>query len=156
MQARNSMEKHDTEPKVPQKSRSAEWLAIAEAAEAATGPDREIDARIGAALDICHGSVSVREWGKIARSLTHDMLPPYTASLDAITAAAEAAKMDWCASIHSDGQRSRAYVECYVATRPKRKGGVAEIVADHHGDTTTPALALCAAFARAMAERSEG
>lgn len=146
------MEKHETEPKVQQKSRSSEWLAIAQACEAATGPERKIDWRMTLALGVVRPApgATLAEIDAIADPVA------YTASLDAITAAAEAAKMDWCASIHSDGQRSRAYVECYVATRPKRKGGVAEIVADHHGDTTTPALALCAAFARAMAERSEG
>lgn len=103
----------------------SEWLAIAEACESATGPDRDIDARVGAALGIMwHGA--------------------YTASLDAITAAIGERLPGWHWETGAD--------RCALVRDPAEALGAA---ADHVcWKAATPALALCAAFCRAMAERS--
>ena len=111
---------------------SSEWNAIADACEAAEGPDRKIDARMAAAL------------GTPATSF-------FTGSLDVIVQVmvwgfpGHAIRAD-LASFENDG---RCLARLY---KPARNGSFDEVA---RGFSTTPALALCAAFCRAMAVKAE-
>jgi len=102
----------------------AEWLALAERCEAATGPDKLLDMAIRFAL-----GAPVRPWN-------------YTASLDAITALIE-----------------RELPEVQWLCRTDTLGGFGNLYRRRNPDRSwpcfafTPALALCAAFCRAMAEK---
>lgn len=106
------------------------WLDLAARCEAAKGPDREIDGALREAAGF-----PVKPWG-------------YTESLDAITAliGRELPGGSWFVG---SGR-----------TRPDEPLGGARIFADEAGDKcigeaecATPALALCAAFCRAMAAK---
>jgi hypothetical protein len=142
-----------------------EWLALAERIEKATGPNRELDARISVAVgDVVMRFLKVS--GKWAfwttpvepmqsaslsnvsgneddafRSLgNYKIAPRYTGSLDAITARIELEFPDrlWTARRLEIG--AKAAIDPTLATAI-------------YADAETPALALCAVFCRAMAER---
>lgn len=153
-----------------------EWLALAERIEKATEPNREIDARISVSV----GAVVMRfskVTGKWAfwttpveprqsaalsnvsgneddafRALSEFMFAPrYTGSLDTITALIERELPGWTLGLHSRLK--------YDATFSHAEAGLSRA----HISTARPALlaaqaatlalALCAAFCRAMAER---
>ena len=115
---------------------SATWLALAGRCEKATGPDRDIERCMAAYIP--DGFQTMPNGG-------------FTESLDVITALIE---------------RELPGGSWFVGkgrTRLEEPLGGARIFADEAGDNcigegeaATPALALCAAFCRAMAERSEG
>jgi hypothetical protein len=125
-----------------------EWIALAERCQKATGPEREIDG------DIAHVAkqfvdylprVPERPWLWAEFVEPDDWecweAPEYTASLDAITAliAKEMTDAGW--SAHSE-----YYDENVGRIMRRGKDTIVRYAA-------TPALALCAAFCRAMAER---
>jgi hypothetical protein len=101
-----------------------QWLNIARRCEEATEPDREINMAIS----------------KIATGETG--LTPYTASLDAITSLI--------------GEKLPGWQWSMTNYRPKNGGAQAWIYPNNGQSdfrrSATPALALCAAFARAMAD----
>jgi hypothetical protein len=131
----------------------SEWLELAKRCEAAKGPDREIDAAIMAALFAAASSCDVfAEKDGAVVSYPHaggkriDASPIYTASLDAITALIER-------ELPESGHG-------YTVHDVREKQAVAHVCVDYDADpcgasAATPALALCAAFCRAMAERGE-
>ena len=105
---------------------ASEWNAIYEACEGAKGPDRVIDVRIATALQ--------------ARSTL-----PYSRSIDAITEAI-----------------ARGLTECNWACNGWSRCGPPRAEIDWPGLRSsvvsyarTPALAICAAFCRAMAVKAE-
>ena len=104
-----------------------EWIALAERCEAATGPDDRLDFAIDGLL---FAPRLMR--GFKARA-------PYTASLDAITALIERELPD------------------YDYTCGKTNGGLtihAQCGSHEMAFGSAPALALCGAFCRAMAEKA--
>jgi hypothetical protein len=112
-----------------QNAKSARWLALASRCERATGPDREIDKAI-------------------SKAATGDSsLTPHTASLDAITALIERELpgMRWLCRSDVKGGTGIVY--------PKPIAGLSAATPTWAADAATPALALCAAFAKAMAEK---
>ena len=129
----------------------AEWTALAERCEKATGPDQKLDAAIELALGRqVEWHVVSGEWNKHPVQLTSwggEAVPDFTRSLDAITALIE-----------------RELPEMQWLCRPDAKGGFGNLYPKSHFDlvdypiwpsyAATPALALCAAFAKAMAEKA--
>lgn len=111
---------------------ASEWNAIADACEAAEGPSRDIDARMAAAL------------GTPATSF-------FTGSLDVIVQVmawgfpGHAIRAD-LASFENDG---RCLARLY---KPAINGYFDDVTGSF---SATPALALCAAFCRAMAVKAE-
>jgi hypothetical protein len=112
-----------------------EWLALAERCEKATGPDD----RLSFAIDeLLFAPRRIRGFKALA---------PYTASLDAITALIERELPGWA--------------HCHI--QEKLRGCIGYIHNNrnfhdtqqrwHECRAATPALALCAAFAKAMAEK---
>jgi hypothetical protein len=120
-----------------------EWLALAERCEKATGPDYRIDAAISIALgDVPKGFTAGKIRGFESRfsnksGYTWDA-PRYTSSLDALS-------------------------RLFILGMPKENGFVGgyearlwlknDLSLGSRGSGSTLALALCAAFCRAMAER---
>ena len=103
-------------------------LALAERAEAATGPDRNLDADIMRAIGLA--------------GLKADYAPhPYSASLDA---AMTLVPEGWAVLMAFSEQRA----VCDVHTAPLGQHGTWPA----HASAATPALALCAAALRARAE----
>ncbi len=142
----------------------SEWLALSKRCEEAKGPDREIDRAIFCAFN---PEFSGPEWkwygmglrhecdGSDARTLPSASHTParYTASLDTLTALIERELPGWSFGLHThlkndvtfshaEAGLSRAYISTAVPSL---------LIATA---STTP-LALCAAFCRAMAERTE-
>jgi len=110
----------------------AEWIALAERCEKATGPDRELDAAI---YDAVNGGSdaweAIRKWGGV------QWIEHHTSSLDAITALIERElNCSWRAGNTPSG---RGFA--LLGTNTKEHAA------------SSPALALCAAFCRAMAEK---
>lgn len=127
--------------------------------EAATGPDREIDCMIGYAVDLTahltEDQLSFRQsadcrkqdWAIIAETFApdsglfwSDYLPPYTASLDAVTALIESELPGWVRS---------------VAGR-SREGFKASVWSDYalsSARAATEPLALLTATIRALADK---
>jgi hypothetical protein len=119
----------------------AEWIALAERCEKATGSDREIDAEIYDAL--CPQRLGYKAGKNIVRMFGGAAwLPCCTNSLDAITALIE-----------------RELPEVRWVCRTDTLGGFGNLYRRRNPDRSwpcfafTPALALCAAFCRAMAEK---
>lgn len=122
------------------------WLALAERCEKATGPDREIDGKIAHAL---RPGVLIRGF----------YFTPYTASLDAITALIERELPGTSWRIHwrgigrnCCGMISRLGPDDYDEFNVEFGD---EVAIGRGYRVATPALALCAAFCRAMAEKAE-
>jgi hypothetical protein len=135
----------------------AEWIALAERCEKATGHDRDIDARIEALVNGRLADARAPGWtfraglkpwqlssavrgefiSETSRPASH-----YTASLDAITTLIE-----------------RELPEVQWLCRPDKEGGFGNLYRRRNPDRSwpcfafTPALALCAAFCRAMADK---
>jgi hypothetical protein len=130
-----------------------EWLALAARCEAATGADREIDGAIALAfgwtLQKMRGDAKPY-WRKPGETkfYTRELSgpPAYTSSIDDITALIqrELPGWDWqVASKREDRDGCPAHVH-----------GVFDRELLREGCAATPALALCAAFCRAMAEKA--
>lgn len=159
-----------------------EWTAIAEACEAATESDRELDIRIALAAGVFSLAIyPTNTWAMFKRdqnpphwrycftcrmdegcaseadaradavSTASGLLAriPYTSSIDAITGAialvfpGHPIRAD-LSSFMDDGN-------CCTHICKRRMGCSSVHIA--RAEASTPALALCAAFARAMAER---
>ena len=126
----------------------AEWLALSERCEKATGSDREIDAAMHDAVN--GGSdawEAFRKWGGGVQ-----WIEPYTRSLDAIVA------------LIGRGELPAAWVWTLGQNIHHRTWGVSINNLDSDGvpysvcwgaSSHAPALALCAAFCRAMSEKAE-
>ena len=134
----------------------AEWLALAERCEKATGPDREIDAEIYDAL--CPQRLGYKAGKNIVRVFGGAAwLPCFTISLDAITALIERElpEMQWlCRPDKEEGGfaklcNPRSLKPWETIEQESLKTWPCWAYAD------TPALALCAAFCHAMAEAAE-
>lgn len=106
----------------------AEWLALAERCEGATGSDRDIERCMGSLLP--EGFQMIPYFG-------------FTSSLDAITSLIEREMPDAGWSAHNE------YYDV-IEGRIMRRGQ--DTIMRY---SATPALALCAAFCRAMAEKAE-
>lgn len=123
----------------------AEWTAIANACECATGPETNLDWRIALALGVVR--LAAREG---APAYAHALLkaqeivevPRYTASLDAITDAIGKHLLGWHWEAGADG--------CAMLRRSPWAFAGDDFVC---WEASTPALALCAALARAMAAK---
>jgi hypothetical protein len=120
----------------------AQWIALADRCETATGPDRDIDAEIYDATTP-HVLYAGEYAGKFAvrTSGSAVWLPFFTYSIDDITALIE---------------RELAPISVDLQIRPK--DAYAKLWLHSRNDPSirqaaTPALALCAAFCRAMAEK---
>ena len=117
----------------------ADWIALAERCEKAMEPDREIDWCIHAAILNWPAEIKPRQPGDAE----------YTASLDAITALIERELpgLGWrIAGQDEHGGKPYAQIRWPIQNQIWRQ----EIA-----HAATPALALCAAFCRAMAEKAE-
>ena len=114
-----------------QNTKAAEWLALAERCGKAIGPDRKIEEVIFVAL----GRLPYSPW-----------IGDITASLDAITALIERVLpgMRWLCRSDVKGGTGIVY--------PKPIAGLSAATPTWAADAATPALALCAAFCRAMAQ----
>jgi hypothetical protein len=135
----------------------AEWLALSERCEKATGPDARIDGTIAKALNLLSPDahfLGQDAWGLETNiwviggfgSYEFPDVEEYTASLDAIVMLIENELAGW--EWQANGQ---------VGLREKRHAWVYS--GSQHdpvftGRAATPALALCAAFAKAMAEKA--
>lgn len=124
----------------------AQMLALAERVEALSGPDREVDDTIAAALFTGKHRVCVKGLSDEAGGMWMFTYPDgsigsalrFTASLDAaMTLVPDYAKDDWSLI---GGRHWQAIVG------PN----------EDQADAATPALALCAAALRAIAEGEEG
>lgn len=109
----------------------ANWLELAERCEGAALPDLGLDQAVHAAV---HGRADPLAAG-------------YTASLDAIVALIEERLPGRSWGTGKPGRRGKA-ARGTIAKAPGERG----VNTHHHGNAATPALALCAAFCRAMAE----
>jgi hypothetical protein len=120
-----------------------EWIALAERCEKATWPDREIDGTIFDALSL-DLSISAEHLAKDKR-LTLEWLPRYSASLDVITALIERElpEVQWLCRPDKEGGFANLY----------RMGNTGGVIMSWPCYAATPALALCAAFCRAMADK---
>lgn len=152
-----------------------QWLALAERIEKATEPNREIDARISVAVGavVMHFSGVIGKWAfwttpvgpsqcaslsnvsgnedDAFRALSeYTIAPRYTASLDAITALIEREfpNSKWAVLRRENG--TKAMLDPIPA---KDKIETWQVRTAIYADAETPALALCAVFCRAMAER---
>ena len=133
-----------------------EWLALAERCEAATGPDTELDAAIACAV---HGWTQISEeidpYGDVPMLIDRDgggpMIPcEYTASIDAITALIE---RDLPGGAWSAGMGCVRPDEPVAGARLFSAESRYFCIGEAEG--RSPALALCAAFCHAKAERAE-
>ena len=136
-----------------------EWLALAERIEKATGPDRGIDAAISIALgDVPKGFTADKMRGLEACFLNKSGYtwgaPRYTSSIDTITARIEREfpGHSWAVLRREIGTKAmldqtpaKDKIAASLTLRPVRTA--------IYADAKTPALALCAVFCRAMAER---
>jgi hypothetical protein len=137
----------------------AEWLALAERCEKATGPDRELAKDFARALGLAPGNVVAQGYGwreddsgwwlatgEDARIYPKRIAPPpVLSSLDAITAL-----------IARELPEAMGNVQFGKSVFPASGGYVAQLIVgepDYSAEGRTPALALCAAFCRAMAEK---
>jgi len=132
----------------------ADWIALAERCEKATGTDREIDGDIAhAAKQFVDYLTRVPErpwlWAEFVDPDDWECweAPEYTASLDAITAMIERElpKMQWLCRPDKEGGFANLY----------RRGDDGWAIMSWPCHAATPALALCAAFCRAMAEATQ-
>jgi hypothetical protein len=136
-----------------------EWLSLAERIKKATRPDYRIDAAISIALgDVPKGFTAGKTRGFESRFSnksgdTWDA-PRYTASLDDITALIEREFPDskWAVLRREIGTKAM------LDPTPAKDKIAASLTLRQvrtaiYADAETPALALCAVFCRAMAER---
>lgn len=111
------------------------WLALAERCEKATGPDQDVDWCIHAAII---------DWPARYKPIQPSN-PEYTASLDAITALIERDLPGW------RWKAGRAEFHCWATIYGGPDEGSVFSAVSIQG---CAALALCAAFCRAMAEKA--
>jgi hypothetical protein len=135
----------------------AEWIALAERCEKATGPDREIDAT----MEAYAGKWSADDLEYVLADIeTNARIDVYTRSLDAITALIERElpEMRWLCRPDKEG----GFGTLYAAPEAIEQGSLKtwETIKQESlkewpcwAYADTPALALCAAFCRAMAEK---
>jgi hypothetical protein len=120
-----------------------EWIALAERCEKATVPDD----RLSFAIDkLLFAPRLIRGFKALA---------PYTASLDAITALTERELPDYHWRIQG-GRKDTGWTQMSGDPRAYIKAKASRLAAHtdgKDGEAATPALALCAAFCRAMAEK---
>lgn len=112
----------------------ADLSELAARVEAATGPDRELDARITVALD------GLGEWGELRRSgyaIQDFKAPPYTASLDA---AMTLVPEGWFINRLNEDIGERRFESTLYRRKPPLNG--------KEGSGASFALALCAAALR--------
>lgn len=131
-----------------------QWLALAERCEKATGPDREVDkVLLAATSDFRHidGNLyEMQNWYYTEDGdETHTAFPTPTASLDAITALIERELPVW-------SMTSQTAFHAKAGPAPIRVCSVRIFngLLGSEGNAATEPLARCAAFCRAMAERS--
>lgn len=131
-----------------------EWLDLAKRCEEAKGADREIDVEIALAIDLHPPGLEklrniIHLWGTVS-AFVADLtvinawtraLPKYTDSLDALAGLAKTVLpgCTWHISNPDGFGRASLWGEDDVVAR---------------GLAASPPLALCAAFCRAMAERT--
>jgi hypothetical protein len=137
----------------------AEWIALAERCEKATGSDREIDAAVMAALRfVKHGWFEhdgAKEWHWAIEGTGVFFKGRLTASLDAITALIERELPDYHWRIQG-GRKDTGWTQMSGDPRAYIKAKASRLVQHtdgKDGEAATPAIALCAAFCRAMAEK---
>ena len=152
-----------------------QWITLTERIEKATGPDRGIDGLIGALIHggrAAHeftedhpGARARRSYGEGAVFFNADpanngghilmehytTMPPLTASLDAITALIERELPGWTLGLHSHLKYDATF--SHANTWLSRAHISTARPALLTAQAATLALALCAAFCRAMAER---
>jgi hypothetical protein len=114
-------------------------LLLANRCEQATGPDSELDKRLGRAIGWHPAGVDGRLLQGDAAWLYENKCPAYTASLDAATMLVPEG-CGWSVHRYASGLRARAGV--YIDDG-RDKG--------HYLNAATPALALCSAALRARA-----
>ena len=119
------------------------WVELAERCEQATGPDRKIDWAIVEAI----GKADFYRTYATKPLLHKGLVPTYTTSLDAITALIERELPGWRVRWHTDGDGVH---EAFLEDK-----GDFDAIDARHTETfaASPALALCAAFCRAMNEK---
>ena len=150
----------------------SKWVELAERCEQATGPDREIDFKIGFATgwrrDIHDGNDMIIDWeGNMFPDHYGSMLPSVTESLDAITALIERELPGWAWKVGTCSVSDDAWLtpdfNCPMhGDRLKRElgydrmkpGDLLDVGIDIElRPSGRAALALCAAFCRAMNEK---
>ena len=109
-----------------------EWLALAERCAKAEGPSFALEQAIGLAAGV---SVS--------------LALPYTASLDAITGLVEAARPVMSYEVRRSGAGDKGQATIWNPARSPSAGYDIRVTG-----RPSPALALCEAFCRAMAEKA--
>lgn len=107
-----------------------EWLALAEKCAEAEGPSFGLDLDIG-----------------LAAGVSTSLALPYTASLDAVTGLIAQALPGW----HWEAGADRSAMMRAPDTPPRRTLAIDDICI---WKSASPALALCEAFCRAMAEKA--
>ncbi len=124
-----------------------EWIALAERIEKATGPDREIDKAIVAALGYSWRGMAYWDNATSTKTLPGTVL--YAGSLDAITALIEREfpNNKWAA------RRLEIGAKAMLDPIPAKDKIDPALRTAIYADAETPALALCVVFCRAMAER---
>ena len=123
-----------------------EWLALASRAEDATGPDRSLDWDILKALGWSSIGGNVYD----ANYCAHQIVPNPTGSIDAIVAL-----------IERELPGAGITLDKYWLAKPEGAVWDAKLTIGIHGgggysEGPSAALALTAAFCRAMAEREQG
>ena len=133
----------------------AEWPALSERCEKATGPDREIDARITLAhrpylFAKPYIQLDIGKWIRTDGCPDVVTAPDYTASLDAITALIERHVLDVCSHGY-EKTCDEQWKGCVGFVEIPRSDGETKFI---YGHAITPALSLCSSFCRAMAEKA--
>jgi hypothetical protein len=121
----------------------AEWIALAERCEGATGPDRDLDCALYALVRRHMNPVALLESFRREISI-QSMVDCFTASLDAITALIERELPGWEWQANGNRGKPKSLAWVYSGSQHDKV---------HKSYAATPALALCAAFCRAMAEK---
>jgi hypothetical protein len=125
-----------------QNAKAARWLALASRCEKATGPDDDIDLALAGDLYPHYVNYDPETW--LIRN------GGWTDSLDAITALIERELPGWAYVL--DTRNVATWLAPYA--RLFRPGEIAS-GNPPSGKAATPALSLCAAFCRAMAEKED-
>lgn len=113
---------------------------LIEKLEKATGPDRELDADIAITLKL----IAEREWWSV-NYLSGDMIPAYTASIDAAVQLCERVLPGWVIDFISQDFMS-------VPEGYRGIGWTVEIINQVRvqGQSSKPSIALCIAILRAL------
>jgi hypothetical protein len=136
-----------------------DWNELASRCEAAKGLDRGIDDAIWWPLSVAIGKYRVNAFGEREYNVSYGDHPPdwralgpyneagpYTRSLDAIVALIEREAAGWAWTVYSKALGPHPIPRAVLVSQDfKNQIGC---------NASTPSLALCAAFCRAMAEKS--